>query len=140
MVRTAAAAHADAEERALTATKAIFDGVDSLTVEQLRSHAKVANKAVVAMRRAAAEMLLQANARESVLREALHGELLDYEANAARCFDRARATHVTATQLPIELARGAVAVVDASIAQLCAHARDAPENTRRVSELTDAVG
>lgn len=123
----------------MKATKTIFDHVNVLSPEAIRVHAKAANKAVLAMRRAASEMLMESNTREAVLREALHGELIDYEASAARCFERARLAHDGAAQSPLDAARAAVAAIDASMAQLCAHARDAPEDTQMLAHLTNAV-
>ena len=136
VVETAAFAHAEAETRALAATKAIHARGAEMAPEELAAHAKQANRAVVAMRRAAAEMTLQASTREAVLREALHSELLDCEAVWAHVYERLRAASAAEGEASIDAARRAVAFMDQSIAELCAHPSVSLAGTQQTAALS----
>ena len=140
MTKPASLLHLDAEQRALAATRLIFDCAASMTVEELRAHARTANRAVVAMRRAMAELELHNTAREAMLREAFNGEVLDYSAAAARFVTRlqqdAAASGVGHVD-GVESARRSVAAIDASLSGLCALAQTASTGTRHTAELLE---
>lgn len=109
-----------------------LDELDDARCEPLKKLAARANKAVQAIQRCAHAESLRADVRESILREAVRGELIDREANAARVLERHRlfaeegGSSSTAPST-FERARTAAASVEASIASLCSHrSRHAP--------------
>jgi hypothetical protein len=90
----------------------------------LKKMAADANKAIQAMQRHASDDALRADVRENILREAVHDELIDREANAARVQDKQRAAFEgrdVAALSALDRANQTVASVEASIASLCPH-------------------
>ena len=88
----------------------------------LKTLAADANKAVQALRKHAASEALRADVREAILREAIHHELIDREANAARVLDKQRAINEgTRGEAAFERAQQAATAIEQSIATLCPH-------------------
>lgn len=92
----------------------------------LKTLAADANKAIQALRRHALDEATRADVRESILREAMHNELIDREANAARVLDRQRtlleARASGGLEDVYERAIQSAMQIDAGIASLCPYA------------------
>ena len=106
----------------------------------MRTLNKMANNAVAAMRRHHVTAMQQADVRESMLREALHGELLDQQAHNARLEERYRALHDSRTMdSAVDAARRATLTLDQSLASLCSHHHAAPSGTHQTQQMATAA-
>jgi hypothetical protein len=91
--------------------------------QALKKLAADANRAVQAMQRIASDQAVQSDVRESILRGAVHDELIDREANAARVLDRQRllAEGRDGAGAVFERALTAAQQIEANIGALCPH-------------------
>lgn len=141
--------HESLASSALEATKALHDllGLVSVTrplsnseVQQMKTLNKTANNAVAAMRRHHVTSMQQAGVSEALLREALHGEMLDRRARSARLEERYRALSDTRTMdSAIEAARRATLTLDRSLASLCSHHHAASSGTHQTQQMAVAA-
>lgn len=100
----------------------IASGIAKTELCELAKLAATANRAVVALQRHAHASEMQASVRERVLRSAIHSDLIDREANAARVMDKERTLVEQAGGSDIhERAHLAARVVERSLATLCPH-------------------
>jgi hypothetical protein len=114
---------------------------------QLRKLAAKTHNAVGTLRKLAAAEVRRAGLESVLLREAVAGEGVDRQANAARVQERLRVTMERATHsdggsrlnetTPIERAQQAVAAVDAGIDALCPHARPPPLGPAQLARMRE---
>lgn len=141
--------HDTLADSALDATKSLHELLRIVSPTQLLSndaiqHMKMLNKkannAVAAMRRHHKEAEQMAIVRETLLREALHGELLDRQARGARLEERYQALSDTrASESAIEAARRANNSLDQSIAAICSHHHVASNGTYQTQKMAEAA-
>lgn len=107
---------------------------------QMRTLAKTANGAVASMRRHHGLALQEAGVKEALLREALHGELLDRQARGARLEERYRTlSDAKNGDSPIDAARRATGTLDQSLATLCSHHSPASSETHQMWQMGAAA-
>ena len=136
-------------ESALDATKSLHEllrlvsvtrPLNNNEIAQMKALNKTANNAVAAMRRYHKEAAHLASVRETLLREALHGELLDRQARGARLEERYRALSDTRTfDSAVDAAKRANAGLDLSIAAICSHHHVATSGTHQTQQMAEAA-
>ena len=141
--------HDTLAESALDATKSLHEllrlvsptrPLSSDEIQQMKALNKTANHAVAAMRRHHKEAAQVASVRETLLREALHGELLDRQARGARLEERYQALSDSRTsESAIEAARRSNSSLDQSIAAICSHHHVASNGTHQTQQMAEAA-
>ena len=133
---------------ALAATRELHDMLRCVSkrtfsaeeMSKMKMLTKASNNAVAAMRRHHSFATQQASVRESLLREALHGELLDRQARGARIEERYRALSESRTSdSAIDAARRSTLTLDQSIAALCSHHSAATSGTHQTQQMAVAA-
>jgi len=107
---------------------------------QMKALNKASNHAVNAMRRHYTSEAQAASVRQSLLREAIHGELLDRQARGARLEERYQALSDTRNfDSAIDAAKRATSSLDQGISLLCSHHHAATSGTHQAEQMAKAA-